>query len=148
MTDSLRLRAEDTEDLSVIAACLQDALVHVGEMTYLPRQRRFAAAFNRVMWESEAAAGEATKRIRCGMHFDSVLAARAEGLDQAKQRHLLELLTITCEQGADNTATVTLLFAAGARVRLDLECIDCTLIDMGMPWQARRKPEHLVGGDG
>ena len=143
----LRLRAEDAEDLGVIGACLQDALVHIGEMRYLPGKRRFAAAFNRVMWESEEAPGEGLERIRCGLHFDGVLGATAQGLDRTDRRRLLELLTITCEQGENGAAAVTLVFAGEARVRLEVECIDCTLVDLGTPWPARRKPEHPIADE-
>ena len=148
VTAGLKLRAEDADDLSVIAACLQDALVQVGEMAYLRRKRRFVAAFNRVMWESEAAPGERLKRIRSGIHFDGVLAAKAQGLDQADQGQLLEVLTIACEQGEGSAATVTLVFAGGAQVRLEVECIDCTLGDMGAPWRARLRPRHRAAGEG
>ncbi len=142
----LRLRAEDAEDLGVIGACLQDALVHVGEMSYLPRKRRFAVAFNRVMWESGGAGGEGLERVRCGLHFDGVLGVGKQGLDQAQRRRLLALLTIACETGEDGAATVTLVFAGGAEVRLEVECIDCTLIDQDAPWPARRTPGHPMEG--
>ena len=48
MKDCLRLKAVDAEDLSVIAACLQDALIPLREMVYLPDEHRFLAAFTQI----------------------------------------------------------------------------------------------------
>ncbi len=142
MSTPLKLRAEDMEDLAVIAACLQDALVHVGEMTYLPRKRRFVAAFNRFVWEAET---KTPLRKHCGMHFEGVLEAKVQGFDQSGPDKLLELLTIDCAEAEDGAATITLLFAGGAAVRLEVECIDCALADMGAPWQAVATPGHPAG---
>ena len=43
----LKLRAADGEDLAVISAILQDSLVTIGEMTYLPDENRFVLVANR-----------------------------------------------------------------------------------------------------
>jgi hypothetical protein len=135
------LRAEDAEDLEVVAACLQDALVHVGEMSFQPRRRRFVAACNRFKWE-EGEAERRPRRVRCGVHFDGVLAVQNRGIDLAKPDTLLELLTIRNEPGEDGAAAVTLEFAGGSAVRLEVECIDCTVTDLDAPWQAIARPEH------
>ena len=45
--DLLKLVALDQEDLAVISAHLQDAIVKVGDLTYLPRERRFALVARR-----------------------------------------------------------------------------------------------------
>jgi len=47
----LKLRARDIADMDVIAACLQDALLPVAEMTFQPREGRFVMVANRFMWE-------------------------------------------------------------------------------------------------
>ena len=68
MAEGLKLRAHDAVDMDVLAALLQDALVPLGQMDYLPRERRFVMVINRFMWERatpgsaapEAAAPEAT----------------------------------------------------------------------------------------
>ena len=72
----LRLRAEDGEDLRVIAAYTQDALVPVTEISYLPDERRFILALNRFCWESacdksDPASGAYT-RTSSGLCFDDV----------------------------------------------------------------------------
>jgi hypothetical protein len=51
MAESLKLRARDAGDLEMIAAILQDALVPLADMKYLPREQRFALLLNRFRWE-------------------------------------------------------------------------------------------------
>lgn len=146
MSRPLKLRAEDAEDLHVLSACLQDALVHVGEMTYLPRRRRFVMACNRFKWEEAARDGQ-HRRVRCGVHFDGVLAVSNRGFDPGRRDQLLELLVVRGEPGEDGAATIALEFAGGAAVRLDVECIDCSLADLDAPWRALAQPGHGLDED-
>ena len=61
---ALKLRAEDAEDLAVISACLQDALVPVRDLAYVPEDRTFLLVANRFRWENglSPAPGEAVPR--------------------------------------------------------------------------------------
>jgi hypothetical protein len=47
----LKLRARDLDDMAVIAAMLQDAVVRPAEMTYLAREKRFVMVLSRFRWE-------------------------------------------------------------------------------------------------
>ena len=61
----LRLRAEDDEDLAVISACLQDALVSVRDLAYDRDARTFVLVANRFRWEG-ADARACEKLLRAG----------------------------------------------------------------------------------
>lgn len=50
--DKLKLIALDAEDLAVVSAHLQDAVLKVADMAYLPREKRFAMLVNRFDWAS------------------------------------------------------------------------------------------------
>ncbi len=64
MSDALlKLSAADAEDLQVIAAICQDALVPVGEMAFLQDEQRFVLALNRFRWD-QAPEGEAQPNPR------------------------------------------------------------------------------------
>lgn len=141
----LKLLARDEEDLTVMAAYLQDATFKADDMAYLPRQRRFAAVANRYRWELQEPRRlkpSRRERVRSGLHFDGVLKARFTGFRPGDASRVLELLTISCDPGADGAATLTLVFAGGAAVRLDVECIDAHLADLSAPWPARQRPDH------
>ena len=127
----------------VISACLQDAVTRGSAMRYLPKQRRFALLFNRFMWEGQFGdrTAKPARRIRAGVHFDSVLSVQSHGFERLGD-DALQLLSLVAEEGKDEAATMHFDFAGGGSVRLAVECIDCYLSDRGAPWRARRKPEH------
>jgi hypothetical protein len=149
---ALRLRAEDAEDMAVIAACLQDAVVLQGDMAYLPKLRRFALVVSRYCWEDDPPSGDARggrplgrgRRVRTGLHFDGVLKVDTLGLDRHDAAQALALLTIVAEPSADAGAALLLMFAGGPIVRLTVECIDCHLADVGPSWETPRQPRHPV----
>ena len=66
---ALRLRAEDGQDLAVISACLQDALVAVRDLAFVPEDQKFLLVANRFRWESGVASSSdepSHQRTLCG----------------------------------------------------------------------------------
>ena len=136
MVAPLKLLATDAEDIAVIAACLQDALVPVGDLAYLPAERQFIGVFNRFRWEAgDEASGDARRpksryqRILCGLRFDAVRNVKLRGIDRSDSGLMLQLLTI--EPSADQ---VMLIFADGVACRLEVERLHCVLEDLDDPW--------------
>ena len=140
MAPGLTLTAEDEEDLKVISAHIQDAVVRSGDMAYLPKARRFVLLLNRYCWE-----GEDCARQRAGLHFENVLNVKSTKLKQDDPEVVLELLAIDFAPSQDAAGAVDLVFAGGGRVRLDVECIDATLRDVSAPWPAKGRPAHDLG---
>jgi len=140
----LKLAALDAEDLSVISAHLQDAVLRVGDMAYLPAEHRFAAVANRFDWAAAAGAnGEPRmERRRAALRFDRVLEAKCQKIDLKSKRQVLELLAIKFEETEAPGGYVTLVFAGGPAIRLKVECIEAEMRDLGAAWKARRRPEH------
>lgn len=141
MTD-LRLIALDPEDLDVISATTQDAVVRVADMGYARADQRFALLMNRFAWED----GTARKgvRKRAALHFDRVTAVRFSGFDLNAQEGVLELLAIRFTQTEAPSGHVDLTFAGGATIRLEVEVLEARLADLGAAWAARAKPEHAA----
>ena len=144
MNVGLRLKAVDSEDLSVIAACLQDALIPLSEMVYLATEDRFLAAFTRFrrecLTDPERCAG--LTHCQSVLIFNEVEAVRHHGLDSRFGGVRLELLTIVAEPAADGKTDITLLFAGDAAVRLRVRAIRATLEDFGEPQPAPVPPAH------
>jgi hypothetical protein len=141
----LKLIALDAEDLAVISAHLQDAVLQVGDMAYLPREQRFAAIVNRFDWSNglhKAGKNPCYFRRRTGIHFERVLGARLHGIDLKDRDRVLELLALQFEVKDAPEGFVTLVFAGGGEISLHVECIEAELRDLGPAWQARAKPEH------
>ena len=150
--------ALDTEDLVVIAAHLQDAVAKVRDMAFLPRDKRFALILNRFDWAkgatdtktSSTASGATSgtfERRRCALRFEHVSKAQLTGFAQADKRQVLSLLTITFEQAreGDPGGFATLVFAGGGAIRLEVECIEAELRDLGTGWRTSHKPDHPQG---
>ena len=142
MTD-LKLLALDSEDLEVVSAHIQDAVVRVGDMGYAKGDRRFVLLMNRYAWEAGSPKGRG-QRHRAGLHFDHVSGAHAEGFDLNAKDGVLELLAVTFEAGEAPAGQVLLTFAGGGRVRLDVECLEARLRDLGGVWAAKAEPRHDV----
>lgn len=144
----VKLIALDAEDLGVLSANLQDAIVRVGDMAYLPRERRFALVCNRFDGiELPAPSRRRSPRYvrrRAGLRFERVLGAQVSGIDLADKSRFLNLLSATWEPLAEGAPDgyVMLIFAGDAALRLHVECIEAELRDLGAAWQTARRPQH------
>lgn len=155
MADRLKLRALDAEDLQVVAACLQDALVAVRDMAYLPQHRRFVMLLNRFRWEDEARndgrlpsrrTGDALfaeeessrfERVHCALRVERVRAVQSKGLRRPASDEIVELLTIAAVPKA-----IELVFAGGPKVKIEVDAVRCFLEDLGEPWPTAWRPRH------
>lgn len=135
-----RLSARSVEDLAVVAALLQDAIVPLGDMAFLEGEHSFVLALNRFRWEEgeEAATRE---RIMSGLRFDGVRRVQYRGIRREDRGQFLSLLTISYDDGI-----VVLHFAGGGRIRLEVDDLHCTLEDFGEPWPTPSTPSHEDAG--
>ncbi|MBB5753395.1 hypothetical protein GGQ63_002461 [Prosthecomicrobium pneumaticum] len=149
MMERLKLVAFDGEDLAVISACVQDAVLKVGDAAFLPKEHRFACVMNRFVWEKMPDGSSRRReyeRRRSGMHFDRVRAVRSTGIERKNTDQVLELLAIGYDQASEETpeGTITLIFAGGAAIALDVECIEAAMADLGPAWATACCPEHKL----
>ncbi len=142
----LKLIALDEEDLSVISAHLQDAVLHVSDMAYIPHERRFALVANRFDWATADTRSTRTRSpfVRCqtALRFERVTAAQILGIDLSSGSTVLSLLAIAFEPAELPAGRILLHFAGGGAVRLDVECIEGELRDLGAVWAASSTPDH------
>src|ERR1700730_9395665 len=147
MPDLPRLIAFDADDLSVIAANLQDALVRGGDMAYLPQSKQFAMVTSRFDWidaaKSDGACG--CERCRTGMHFGRVLKVSCRGFCHRDEALVLNLLDIAFKQTTPPAGFVEFIFSAGRALRLEVECLEAEIRDLGHRWKARSTPCHFSG---
>lgn len=141
----LRLRAETAEDLQVISALLQDAVVDVADVAWMPRRRRFALVANRFRWEDKPVAEQARRdyeRVRAGVQVNSALSVRSQGVDPSDKDTVLSILSLAFEPGEDGAGTVLLTLAGDGEIAVEVECLDVAIDDISRPWIARNLPEH------
>ena len=139
----LKLIALDEEDLAILSSHLQDAVVRVEDIAYLPGQKRLAAVLNRFDWEKATVeGGEAYQRRRTALRFDRVLGAKLKNIKLTARDRILSLLAVSFEPGEAPSGKVTLFFSGDASILLDVECIEAELKDLGPAWRTRSKPQH------
>jgi len=144
--DDLKLIAFDGEDLTTLSAHMQDAIIRVGDIAYLPRERRFVAIANRFDWQS-ALDGVDTpkseiKRRRTALRFEYVNSARLLKIKREASDAVLELLNIEFNEDEAPNGTITLNFSGGGAIELKVECIEAQLSDLGPVWRASSVPAH------
>ena len=133
----LRLLAQDAEDLEVMAAALQDAVLKIGDISWEARARRLTLSLNRYCWGSPA-----PERVRAAVQVGSVTGVQARRLRRSASEAVVELLTLTFEPEAAPGGRLIFRFAGDADLAVSVECIDLVLADLSEPWPAKSEPSH------
>jgi hypothetical protein len=141
----LKLVALDEEDLKIISAHVQDAVLKVGDMTYDARRQHFVMAMNRFAWEVKPRwFRRRHERRRSLVHFARVSSVRSTGIDLGSKDEILSLLAIRFEQTEAPAGMIELAFSGGSTIRLEVECIEGRLTDLGAAWETDVRPAHQV----
>jgi hypothetical protein len=139
---ALKLIALDREDLGVISAHVQNTCVKRADMAWLPQQRRFVIAGMRYDWVGAKTGPE--ERVASVLRFDRVLKVSHLGLTEIAQDATLNLLAVSFEKTDPPAGIIILAFADGALVRLEVECVEVELRDMGLRVPAEACPGHAL----
>ena len=137
---ALKLIAMDAEDLAVISAHVQDSCVQLDEMTWIPAQKRFVLAAMRYDWSASARGRH--ERVGAALRFDRVMKVEQIGLGDRQSPSSLNLLAVGFEETDAPSGFVTLAFFGGAAVRLEVECLEGELRDIGPRVEAEACLDH------
>lgn len=143
--DQLKIIAFEPDDVPIVGAHLQDAVVAVGDLSVLPGEKRFIALLNRYVWEKAGTAGNKRgERRRSVLRADRVLRVRTKGFNRDAKQTILSLLTVefTADPKSLPAGTLTLICAGNAAIQMDVECVELVLEDLGPGWEAQRMPSH------
>ena len=136
----LKLLAQDAEDLQLISAALQDAVVRLADIDYAPAARTLTFPVCRFRWE-----GEKSERVRAAIQFGDVLAVKVRGDAAGARDKTSSLLAIEFDPaGEPPGGAVILRFAGGDDLKLEVECVDAALADLCEPWETHAKPRHVA----
>jgi Protein of unknown function (DUF2948) len=142
LPEPLKLIALDADDVTILSAHLQDAIVRVGDLVWRPGERRFALLARRFDWDA-VPEGAARRRLTA-LHFDRVSAVKATKIDPANTDAPRNLLAITFAVTETPAGDVTLMFSEGAAIKLTVECIEAQMKDLGPVWAASTTPDHKL----
>ena len=140
---NLKLLATSDEDLRVIAAHLQDAIVSVQDIANLKKNRIFLIQLNRFMWEDvEKGVFRKNKRIRTVLKFDNVISVLSKNINIKNNKNFLDFLTIESSLLPDKSYEIKLIFSGDSVIKIKAEVIDVTLDDQGSSWESKTQPKH------
>jgi hypothetical protein len=139
VTAERRLIALDADDLAVISAHVQDALVQAGDIIWRQGEKRLVVGMSRLGWEQTLGGATEPRRLIAALRFDRVLSCKSRNIDLDAPQASLELLGIAFHPGESPGGSAVLMFSRGGALRLDVECLECELADLG--------PDDLGAGD-
>jgi DUF2948 family protein len=142
--DQLKFVVLDEEDLEIVSTHLQDAVVKVSDVLWRPRESRLVVALNRFDWESAQAAKPEYRRRRSALRFERVLSCKGRDMTPASMNGVLNLLAVEFSETDGPSGVVTLTFSGRAALRLDVECLEAELADLGPSWTTAVCPAHSV----
>jgi hypothetical protein len=142
--DLLKFVALDGEDLAVVSAHLQDAVVRSGEVLWRPNEHRLVVALNRFDWEGAQSGMPEYRRRRAALRFERVSSCKCRGLTPDKEA-VLNLLSVEFNETDAPSGVVTLIFSGDAAIRLEVECLEAELADLGPTWTTMACPAHADG---
>ncbi len=143
--DPLKLVALDAEDLNIISAHVQDAVMKVGELEFLPRDKRFVIPMNRFAWETVSGfLRKHGERRQSFLHFDRVLSVKAAGIDHKSRPKCCRCSRSALPRREPPAGTIELDFSGDVTIRLDVECVEARLADLGGAWEASSLPSHKL----
>ena len=142
---NLKLIARTEEDLRVVSAHLQDAIVNVNDIANLKKNKILLLQLNRFMWEDvEKGVFRKNKRIRTVLKFENVIKVYSKNIYQDKKDKFLDFLTIETNKMTDNNYEMKIVFSGDSIIKVISEVIEVTLDDQGEAWDTKNMPKHKV----
>ncbi len=145
--DLLKLIALDGGDMEVVSAHLQDAVIKAADIHWRPGESRVVIGVNRFDWEAASGQSPEFRRRRAALRFERVMSCKCRGCDAAGKEAVLNLLAIEFSESDPPGGVVTLTFSGGAALRLEVECLEVGLIDLGPAWSTDACPAHALEGE-
>jgi len=142
--DLLKLLAFDRDDIEVVSAHLQDAVVKVSDVHWRANEKRVVIGLNRFDWEAALGPQPLYRRRLAALRFDRVLACRCKHVQPHEKDAVLNLLAVEFVETDAPGGIVTLLFSGGSALRFEVECLEAELADLGPCWTAAKCPEHRI----
>jgi len=149
MAEDLKLLALDSEDLTVVSAHLQDAVLRVEDLVFSGSDGKLILGLNRFAWEAKPVRRLLSKqyeRRRSILQIDRITKLRSKGFDRNDKDAVLSILTVSFhnENTDDPSGMITVTFSGEASMQIEVECIEVRLSDQGGAWAASGRPRHSV----
>jgi hypothetical protein len=141
--EPVKFVALDRDDLEVVSTHLQDALVKVADIMWRPREKRLIVSLNRFDWLAAEAIRPELRRCRSALRFERVKSCKCRSVNPAGKDAVLNLLAVEYTETDPPAGVVALMFSGGGVLRLEVECLEAELVDLGPSWPAAQRPVHV-----
>jgi hypothetical protein len=140
--EPVKFVALDRDDLEVVSTHLQDALVKVSDIMWRRQEKRLVLALDRFDWLAAGGTSPELRRCRAALRFERVTACKCRSVNPHGKDDILNLLAVEfCETDAP-AGYLTLTFSGGGKLRVDVECLEAELADVGPSWPTTARPIH------
>ena len=154
LAGQLRLLARDEDDVTVVSALLQDAIIPGRDMKFNRKTNQFILVANRFCWEIPPLDGVTSsdgrpvhERRLCGICIRHVSAVQHHNWPDIWQDALFNLLALRHDDMAEQAGEGVGLqfeFSGGLSLRLLTSATDITLADLDVGHPTSLKPAHDV----
>ncbi len=138
----LKLFALDKDDLEVVSTHVQDSVVQVADVHWRPNEKRLLMLLSRFDWEEAQSAEPQYHRRRTALRFDRVNACQCRNIRCKEKSAVLNLLAVDFTETSAPAGVVTLTFSDDMALRLEVECLEVELADLGPVWETTLRPVH------
>ncbi len=145
--DQLKFVVLDEEDLEIVSVHLQDAVVKVADVLWRPQEKRLVVALNRFDWEGVQTGKPEYRRRRSALRFERVLSCKCKSVNPAGKDAVLNLLAVEFAETDSPAGVVNLIFSGGGALRLEVECLEAELADLGPVWTTGTCPAHTIDAE-
>ena len=135
-TFALKLHAQSSDDIKILSALLQDALIAGADMVFDKAENTFMLVANRYCWELQDAGQQ--MRCMCGVKFGTIGAVRTRGMT-ADKTQFYNLLAIEYDKAAQH---IMLVFSGGVGIQLEVSSIMIIVRDLAEPHPSFARPDH------
>jgi hypothetical protein len=135
-TSALKLHAQSSDDIEILSALLQDALIAGADMVFDKAENTFMLVANRYCWELQDAGQQ--MRCMCGVKFGTIGAVRTRGMT-ADKTQFYNLLAIEYDKAAQH---IMLVFSGGIGIQLEVSSIMIIVRDLAEPHPSFARPDH------
>ena len=133
---TLSLQARTSDDIKILSALLQDALIAAADMIFEKTDGTFMLVANRFCWELQNEPQQ--MRCMCGIKFGNVRNVRMRGLNP-KKTQFYNLLAIEYEEAEEH---VVLVFSGGGGIQLEISNVLVVVKDLAAPHPSFARPDH------
>jgi hypothetical protein len=129
----IKLKANNVEDLKVIASLVQDAILPIGDFAYFKADQKIMFALNRYCWENESEKSRGNSLLTI-LNVDSI---HIKNIDLTDRTQSLYLLDLSEEDGA-----LVVSFADNKMMKIQADSLSVSLVDTGEIWSVDKTPSH------